>query len=86
MTPLQKLPENVGDLGKLIVAKGFKNFQKSNKSPNMVTLLTIPTRLLHVTLNDFEWRFMPDGDPTLHIPWDSFKVRKMFAQKKKMCF
>ena len=24
MTPLQKLPNNVGDLGKLIVAKGFK--------------------------------------------------------------
>ena len=24
MTPLQKLPKNVGDLGKLIVAKGFK--------------------------------------------------------------
>ena len=24
MTPLQKLPKNVGDLGNLIVAKGFK--------------------------------------------------------------
>ena len=24
MTPLQKLPKNVGDLGKFIVAKGFK--------------------------------------------------------------
>ena len=23
-TPLQKFPKNVGDLGKLIVAKGFK--------------------------------------------------------------
>ena len=23
-TPLQKLPKNVGDLGKLIVAKGFE--------------------------------------------------------------
>ena len=28
LTPLQKLPKNVGDLGKLIVAKGFKNFPK----------------------------------------------------------
>ena len=28
LTPSQKLPENVGDLGKLIVAKGFKNFPK----------------------------------------------------------
>ena len=25
LTPLQKLPKNMGDLGKLIVAKGFKN-------------------------------------------------------------
>ena len=24
LTPLQKLPKNVGDLGKLIVAEGFK--------------------------------------------------------------
>ena len=28
LTPLQKLPKNVGDLGKLIVAKGFKNLPK----------------------------------------------------------
>ena len=28
LRPLQKLPKNVGDLGKLIVAKGFKNFPK----------------------------------------------------------
>ena len=33
LTPLQKLPKNVGDLGKLIVAKGFKNLSK-------VTLVT----------------------------------------------
>ena len=26
LTPLQKLPKNVWDLGKLIVAKGFKKF------------------------------------------------------------
>ena len=32
LTPLQKLPKNVEDLGKLIVAKGFK------KLPNLVTL------------------------------------------------
>ena len=29
---------NVRDLGKLIVAKGFKSCPKSNKSPNLVTL------------------------------------------------
>ena len=34
-TYLQKLPKNVGDLGKLIVVKSCP---KSNKSPNLVTL------------------------------------------------
>ena len=28
LTPVPKLPKNVGDLGKLIVAKGFKKFPK----------------------------------------------------------
>ena len=28
LTPLQKLPKNVGDLSKLIVAKGFKKLPK----------------------------------------------------------
>ena len=28
LTPLQKLPKNVRDLAKLIVAKGFKNLPK----------------------------------------------------------
>ena len=28
LTPLQKLPKNEGDLGKLIVAKGFKKLPK----------------------------------------------------------
>ena len=28
LTPLQKLPKNVGDLDKLIVAKGFKKLPK----------------------------------------------------------
>ena len=39
LAPTQKLPKTVGDLGKLIVAKGFKKLPKSNKSPNLVTLL-----------------------------------------------
>ena len=38
VTPLQKLLKNLGDLGKLIVAKGFKKWP--NKLPNLVTLLT----------------------------------------------
>ena len=31
LTPLQKLPKNVRDLGKLIVATGFKKFPKVQK-------------------------------------------------------
>ena len=31
MKPLQKLPKNVGDLAKLIVAKGFKKLPKVRK-------------------------------------------------------
>ena len=38
LSPLQKLPKNVGDSDKIIVAKGFKNCPKSNKSPNLFTL------------------------------------------------
>ena len=36
LTPLQKLSKNVGDVGKIIVAKGFEKLP--NKSPNLVTL------------------------------------------------
>ena len=42
-TPFQKLPKNVGDLGKLIVAKGFKSSPKFNKLPNLVTLVAFDT-------------------------------------------
>ena len=38
LTPLQKLPNNVEDLGKLIVAKGFEWLPKVKKSSNLVTL------------------------------------------------
>ena len=34
LAPLQKLPNNVGDLGKFIVAKGFKNLPKVQKIAN----------------------------------------------------
>ena len=39
LTPLQKLPNNVGDLGKIIVATGFEWLPKVQKSPNLVTLV-----------------------------------------------
>ena len=42
LTPLQNLPKNVlWDLGKLIVAKGFEKLPKSNKLPNLVTLVVV---------------------------------------------
>ena len=41
LTPLQKLPKNVGNLGKLLAAKGYKKLPKVHKSPNLVTL--VPT-------------------------------------------
>ena len=31
LLPLQELPKNVGDLGKIIVASGFKKFPKVQK-------------------------------------------------------
>ena len=39
LTPLQKLPNNVGDLSKIIVATGFELLPKVQKSPNLVTLM-----------------------------------------------
>ena len=41
LTPLQKLPNNVGNLGKIIVDTGFEWLPKVQKLPNLVTL--IPT-------------------------------------------
>ena len=39
LTPLQNLPKNVGDLGKLIVATGFESSPKCNNLSNLVILL-----------------------------------------------
>ena len=39
LTLLQKLPNNVGNLGKISVATGFEWLPKVQKTPNMVTLL-----------------------------------------------
>ena len=38
VTPLQKLPNNVGDLGKIVVVTGLEWLPKVQKSPNLVTL------------------------------------------------
>ena len=42
LTPLQKLPNNVGNLGKIIVATCFKWLPKVQKLPNLVTLVSGP--------------------------------------------
>ena len=41
LTPLQKLPINVDDLGKIIVATGFEWLPKVQKLPNLVTLKVV---------------------------------------------
>ena len=40
-TPLQKLPNNMDDLGKIIFATSFEWCPKCKKSPNLVTLAEI---------------------------------------------
>ena len=59
----------MGDLGKLIVAKDFKKWPKSNKSSNLVTLSTSP--ILQA------WACWPTGIPTTRkevmrwaLPWE----------------
>ena len=39
LSPLQKLPNNGGKLGKIILATGFELLPKVQKSPNLVTLM-----------------------------------------------
>ena len=49
LTHLQKLPKNVGDLGKLIVATHFEN-----KSPNLVTL-HLEFKMVLAVFKHFSW-------------------------------
>ena len=39
LTPYQKLPKNMGDLGKVIAAKDFKTCLSPINRPNLVTLI-----------------------------------------------
>ena len=43
LTPLQKMPNNVGELGKIIVDTSFEWLPKVQKSPNLVTLIIFHT-------------------------------------------
>ena len=46
LAPLLNLPKNVGDLGKLIVAKGFKNSPKVQKNCQLWSHCLCVKRLL----------------------------------------
>ena len=46
LTPLHKVPKNVGDLGKLIVAKGFKKSPKVQKNCQLWSHCLCVKRLL----------------------------------------
>ena len=62
-----KMPKNVGDLDKLIVAKGFKKLPKSNKLPNLVTLLLEKKVLRNRPPDENKWerkaQITRDGGP-----------------------
>ena len=72
LTPLQKLPTNVGDLGKLIVAKGFEKLTK--KLPNLVTLL--PRYTLRVMDNFCIKRKLLQRDLGIGVPFISSSFGK----------
>ena len=57
LPPLQKMPKNVGDLSKLIIAKDFKKLPKGliNNSPNLVTLFGIKMK----TSRSTNFKFQP---------------------------
>ena len=46
VTPLQKLPNNVGNLGKKLLPQALNGCPKCKKSPNLVTLLGTNTAKL----------------------------------------
>ena len=48
LTPSQNLPKNVGDLVKIVVAKGFQKLPKVQKSPNLVTLTDSHSSMLMI--------------------------------------
>ena len=47
LTPLQKLPKNVGDWANKLLPNALKTCPKFNKSPNLVTLNADEWRLSH---------------------------------------
>ena len=63
LTPLQKLTKNVGDLGKIIVAKSLNGCPKWKKSPDLAKLV----------MNDlFSHLLLPSNDKKLNL--DNAKI------------
>ena len=69
LAPLQKLPKNVEDLGKLIVAKGFKKLSKVQKIANSGhTAPHLPTQTgLNNSLQDESINLFPSSLLRLHL-------------------
>ena len=58
LTPLQKLPKNVEDLGKLIAAKGLKKLpkvQKRAQSGHIDRIATLSANRLKTMLPKYPW-------------------------------
>ena len=61
LTPLQKLPKNVGDLGKLIIDKGFEKFPKvqsghTGQEGKMKLRSIIKQLALNLLTSDYAWK------------------------------
>ena len=97
LTPLQKLPKNVGDLSKLIVAKGFKKLPKVQKiatsghtGPNPFVYFRF---FLYENTNLTKWKsiveclgFEPGApglrDPMIPLSYGSTRVMNIFNIEK----
>ena len=84
LAPLQKLHKNVGDLGQLIVAKGFKKLPKVQKSP---TLVTLPW-YAEITHSDWQfqvpWLFWFHESAMTSPPGSSPSYGKVYISKTKI--
>ena len=67
LTPFQKLPNNVGNLDKIIVATGFEWLPKVQKSPNLITLMTThqsaPAGERWIFIRKFGMHFLTERKP-----------------------
>ena len=71
LTPLQKLPNNVEDLGKLIGAKGLKKlpkFQKIAQSGHTVGLLVLKYKPIWSSNSSYLVEYLLVHQPTFKYP------------------